>query len=156
MCMCKKPNLNGTIGYSWDGRQEIIHPLGPPLLNEGEIIYDEPGRCGYGVDCHSHHFTLSKSCGNYYLSCMHGSGEDVIFISNPGTLILGNWETMDSDTRYHTFFMIHKVHQEGCRASSAKTRTEWASAFLDNRLKKRKRNLVVSVYIEPVRPTPNE
>src|ERR1700679_2419363 len=105
MCMCDKPNINGTPNaYSWDGKSQMTRqPCPPDLRDEDELLYDEPGRCG-GLDCHAHHFRLVKSRGHYDVLVRHGGGDERFSIGGTvAKLFVPSLEAMDSNGRYWLF-----------------------------------------------------
>lgn len=63
MCCCAKPNVNGELGYSWDGKNVSTRPVAAPTITDRDtLLFDEPGRCG-GMDSHCHHYRLVKDIG---------------------------------------------------------------------------------------------
>lgn len=97
MCCCAKPNVNGTPGYSWDGKNINTRPVDPPKLADRDLLlFDEPGRCG-GMDSHCHHYRLVKTNLSTFLLVRHGGGEERMRVSLPRGF---SFDGMDSNTRY--------------------------------------------------------
>lgn len=147
MCCCGTQNINGTPGYSWDGKSFGTYPTMPPTLTEGDtLLFDEPGRCG-GIDSHSHHYRVVKNCG-FFLLFRHGGGEGRIRLSNPRAL---NFEAMDSNTRYWIMNAIFHAQNDARREGLSEASQEYRQAFAEGRLKKRKmpKSSGVKVWIEP-------
>ncbi len=146
MCMCASPNINGEPGYSWDGKNIGTRPVNPPTLAERDVLlYDEPGRCG-GMDSHCHHYRLVKNCGASLLVA-HGGGEGRMRVSLPRGF---NLDGLDSNTRYWIFNAIFHASSDARRDGRDKASHEYSKAFVDGRLKKRKKQGSVKVWIEPV------
>ena len=150
MCCCSKPNVNGTPGYSWDGKATYTRPIDPPTLGDDDrLVADEPGRCG-GLDSHSHHFVLVRSYGSLSLLVRHGGGDERIRVSLPDASAL---LSLDSNARYWILLSIYAAHSEGEAKGSLATHEKFTKAFIENRLRKRKspgRNYH-KVWIEPAR-----
>jgi hypothetical protein len=138
MCMCKKPTINGHYGYQWNPQNEIgVFPVHAPAPRElDEIIIDEPGRCGHGIDSHYLHLRVVKSCGKYYL--LTDSPRGVHRLQLASSFAVSVLEKMDSDSRYWTLQMIHHTAQREAREATQAERKFWMQAAADNRIKKRK------------------
>jgi hypothetical protein len=117
-----------------------------PDMEEGDtLLFDECGRVlNHGdrcnVDCRSHWFRLVRArFGGCYLLVKHGGGQERINLSYAKPAMLEGIGNMTSDQRYlllHT--MLGLAHQAGDEATRA-TANKYRSAFVDGRLKKRKR-----------------
>lgn len=148
MCCCGKPTINGDPGYSWDGKTRIIRKPDPPELDDGEtLLFDEPGRCG-GSDAHCHHYRVVSRYGRLILLVKHGGGTERIQLQAWRHSLDGLLGSMDSNTRFWLLNAIyHTVYSER-EKEGKQVRSEWASAFIDKRIKKRKRGGTVSVWVE--------
>jgi hypothetical protein len=149
MCCCAKPNVNGTFGYSWDGKGESTRPVAPPALGERDVLlYDEPGRCG-GMDSHCHHYRLVKDGPWVSLLVRHGGGDERMHLSLPRGFA---FDSLDSSTRYWVFSAIYHASSDARRAGEYSSAQKYTRAFVDGRLKKRKNRGAdkVKVWIEPV------
>lgn len=159
MCCCDKPNVNGTPGYSWDGRAVGTYPVSPPALRErDELLMDEPGRCG-GLDSHSHHYRLVSACG-LQLLVRHGGGDERVYISLPNGRngsggALDALLALDSDARYWFLNALYHAHADGRQDGAERASRAHREAFADGRLRKRKMRGCdsVKVWIEPVKVT---
>ncbi len=149
MCCCAKPNVNGELGYSWDGKNIGIRAADAPALADGDgLLFDEPGRCG-GMDSHCHHYRLVKRGGVAVLLVRHGGGDDCT-----GRLSLPrgfSFEAMDSNTRYWLFNAIYTAYKNGTRAGRDGATQTYRKAFAEGRLKKRKMpgRDAVKIWIDP-------
>ena len=155
MCMCGKPNVNGTPGaYSWDGKVWSTRQPSPPDLAEGEtLVYDEPGRCG-GIDAHSHHFRLVKDrSSGFTILVLHGGGIDRVSLRRAST-VLKSMESMDSDARYWLLHTLYSVHSDATQNATNRSNWDWQHAAAEGRIKTRKRRgaNLVRVWIEPKAP----
>ena len=137
MCCCNKPNVNGELGYSWDGKSSSIRPVDPPELGEGDVLlYDEPGRCG-GIDSHSYHYRIVKNRGQICLIVRHGGGDERIKIS----LYKQQPEVFDrvsSNDRYWILSGLYHAHSEAKRQGYAMATEQWQKAAADKKIKTRK------------------
>jgi hypothetical protein len=138
MCMCKKPTINGHYGYQWNSENEIgVFPVHAPAPRElDEIIIDEPGRCGHGIDSHHLHLRVVKNCDKYYL--LTDSPRGVHRLQLASSFAVSVLEKMDSDSRYWTLQMIHHTAQREAREATQAERKFWRQAAADNRIKTRK------------------
>jgi hypothetical protein len=154
MCCCEKPNINGEMGYSWDGESIGVRPASAPEVAERDVIlFDEPGRCG-GMDSHCHHYRLVKNVGTYLL-VRNGGGDQRLRVSLPRGFSL---EFMDSNTRYWILNAIYHAHSDGISEARTNTAAEFRKAFAEGRLKKRKLrgSNSVKVWIEDRLRTPEQ
>lgn len=144
MCMCDKPNINGQPGYQWNSFGTMTHPLNPPqLLEDDNILYDEPGRCG-GTDSHSYHFIVVERMDSLLLLVKHGGGEDSIRIgSTRANHRRGIREALknatDSNARYWIMQTLYHMVQDERSISTDKERETWSKAAREGRLKIRSR-----------------
>jgi hypothetical protein len=139
MCCCPKPSINGEPNaYSWDGKSLSTRPANPPALSEGDVlVYDEPGRCG-GLDCHSHHFRLVRNGGMYRLLVRHG-GRDDERVEIP-RFAVEPLAPLDTNARYWLLHALYSVQRDSADRASDKTRGRWMQAFLEKRIKARRKN----------------
>ena len=145
MCCCATPNVNGTPGYSWDGKNVITRQVAPPALKERDVLlFDEPGRCG-GMDSHSHHYRVVKDGPWTSLLVRHGGGDERMHLSLPRGFSLDSL----GDSRYWILNAIHHAAKDAERNGRDRTVGEYTQAFIDGRLKKRKSKFSVKVWIEP-------
>ena len=134
------------------GREEWRQP---PTKDGESVIFSEPGRIlrgsetGGGVDCRSHSFKVVKpEFGRYLLRVRHGGGDEEIELDYSKRSV-DALSKLDSDSRYwllHAFFDVaHKAEKEARET----TRREYAQAFAEGRLKKRRRNNKIYVDVLP-------
>jgi hypothetical protein len=130
-----------------------------PNEAEGEtVLFAEHGRIlpgridprpGNGVDCRSHSFKVVRAqFGGIYLLVRHGGGDERLKIDYSGRIISA-LEALESDARYWLLHSILDVHHHADRDAREETSRKYASAFVEGRLKKRRRNRRVYVEIEP-------
>jgi len=147
MCMCGKPTLNGTPGYSWNGEKPHIYPVHPPAMAEGDtLVHDEPGRCG-GLDSHSHHFRVVVNYTKPYLLVRHGGGDERHELGYK--LCLPALASLDSDSRYWLLQSIHSAIREAQSKARDCEGAKWRRAIIDKRAKVRRRGGRVRVEILP-------
>ncbi len=154
MCCCAKPTINGEPGYRWQPTDTPgIHPVNPPALKDNEsLLYDEPGRCG-GLDCHSHHFRVTKWNASPWLLVRHGAGEERIRLPHMASAALA---VLDSTSRYWVLHAIYSTHNEAERSAREREASVWRKAAVERRIRTRKqrgRNSV-KVWIEPANSHP--
>jgi len=130
-----------------------------PSVAEGEsIIFDEPGRVldrtqpdkpSGGVDCRSHYFRVTKpEFGPYQLKVRHGGGEDSCCLRHDKRIIDG-LAVMDSDTRYRVLQVIMDVQERAEIKTTDLLNSKWRKAAAQKRIKTRKTQAGVKVWIEP-------
>lgn len=150
MCCCDKPNVNGTPGYSWDGRTVGVYPVRPPTLAPHDsLVLDEPGRCG-GIDSHSHHYRLVRD-GGLALLVAHGGGEERITHVSIYEPSLRAFLALESSARYFILNAIYHAYRDGLSKGEDSTGQRYRKAFIEGRLRKRKMpgRDAVKVWIEP-------
>jgi hypothetical protein len=136
MCCCGQPVVNGQPGYKWNANDNAsVRPVNPPSLNDNDqLLRDEPGRCG-GLDSHSHHYRLVKSCGSLMLLVRHGGGDERLHLSRPVESVLAQ---LDSTDCYWALNAIYHAYSDGKRSGSEKTANNWRRAAAEKRIKTRK------------------
>lgn len=158
MCCCPEPNVNGTPGYSWEGKQTMTRRPDAPALNDSDqLICDEPGRCGHGVgDAHSHHFRIVKQAHHgYALLVRHGGGDERLELSvwagregNAVSTLL----SLDSNARYAMLHTLYSVAKDAALFARNAEAHSWRTAAAEKRIKTRKargiHNKNVRVWIE--------
>lgn len=154
MCCCGKPIVNGEPGYSWDGKSTSVYQPHAPTLDEGEtLLYDEPGRCGGGLDSHSYHYRVVRAkWGGLSLRVRHGGGEEVLRLSSDKTLA-APLAALDSTGRYWLLGAIYHAHSDAGHKARSETDAVWRTAAAEKRIKTRKlpRQGRVKVWIEEAR-----
>jgi len=138
MCMCSKPNVNGQYGYQWNSQDAVgVFPVNPPEVERGdEILIDEPGRCGHGIDSHCLHVRVVKNSSRYYMLTNTRSGTNRLSLN--GLVCVPLLASMDSDSRYWMLQMIHYTTQREAMRAEQEERRFWRQAAAENRIKTRK------------------
>lgn len=146
MCMCAKPNINGQRGYSWNTPTVGVRPVAPPDIQAGdELLADEPGRCGRGLDSHCHHFRLVKRGPLHLLLVRHGGGDESLTVSKPAVQTL---LAVASDDRYWLCQALFSASRASADQARNAERHKWQTAIAAKRVKTRKRRGVVTVSID--------
>jgi hypothetical protein len=139
------------MGYKWQPNDtpSIRKPF-PPELGENEtLLRDLPGRCGIGLDCHSHHFCVTKRHGGFYfLLVMHGGGQERIPLFSLAPPVLAALDSMPCYLMAHT---IYSAHRDGDRDATLAESVKWRKAAAEKRIKTKKLRGkdAVKVWIEP-------
>jgi len=121
----------------------------PTILHGDSLVFSEHGRVINHIDFRSHWLALVKAeIGGYYLLVKHGGGEERTSVgyghTATGLLALAS---IDKDQRYLVLYTIMQAHQHAARNAETATRQRYEIAFLEGRLKRRKRNNRYSVEI---------
>ena len=143
MCCCSQPTINGQMGYRWqDHDSPGIRRIDPPMLENGEeLLFDEPGRCG-GLDAHCHHYRLVRWNAGIHLVVQHGGGRESFRLSTvPAWLKM--LESLDTHARYWLFHSLYYAYRDGRTEATDETSQYYKRAFIEGRLKKRKRNHMI-------------
>jgi hypothetical protein len=138
VCCCMNPNINGEVGYRWNDPTAApgVYPVNAPELGNADILlYDEPGRCG-GIDSHSFHYRLVKTCG-VYLLVRHGGGDERFRLSYTKSL-LDTFAAMNSTARYWMFNAIYHARSDAERESREQEAMRWRTAAAEGRIRTRK------------------
>lgn len=138
MCCCGKPNINGTSGYSWDGKSLGVYPVSAPETDEKDtVLFDEPGRCG-GVDSHSHHYRIVTRYGSLALLVRHGGGTVAIQHLSNAKALREIMESLDSNGRYWIMNAIYHAQSNAAREAKERESGKWQTAAAEKRIKTRK------------------
>lgn len=153
------PHVTDAQNYAWRERE-----WRRPPVNEGEeVLIEEPGRVlppmsgeGLGTCCRSHYFLVVKpgKHGSPVLRVRHGGGDQQWRLSWDSERVIKGVQALDSDTRFRFLWMLMDAHNDSERNAEARTSHEYRQAFVDGRLKKRKKrgSNDVRVWIEPKKP----
>lgn len=134
--MCKQPTINGQPGYSWNGEESHTLRVLPPSIPEGAtLLFDEPGRCGHGIDSHCHHFRVYELRGHRYCVVRHGGGEQTYPMRDGFRCI----DAMDSDGRYWLLQATYHTIESAMRDAARDVRQLWELATIQKRVKVRRR-----------------
>lgn len=126
----------------------------PSILPGDDVLFSECGRIMRDVDHRSHCFRIVKpGFGEVTLCVKHGGGEERIPLDYHTDAIRAIFNPLSSDDRYflmRTFLeLVHRVRREAIQ----KTADVYRKAFVDGRLKKRKRP-GINAYLVTLEPEP--
>jgi len=134
----------------------------PTVPEDETILFDEPGRVlthrrtpdskGTPVCYSAYHYQVTKpEYGQCVLRVKHGAGEESVLIGYPGEPIIHALAALDSDARFAVLHALREQRNEGTQDGRNAVRAEYAQAFVDGRLKKRKvrGEARVRVWVEP-------
>lgn len=134
---CRQPTVN-------EG-EELLH-------NEcGRIVRNDDKRPGHGVDCRSHAYSLiatSNYDADLVLAVKHGGGEERHALKYAWGFRAA-MNALTSDQRYSVFKTIDATVNGAQVLAIQQTSKKYANAFVEGRLKKRRRNKRIFVEIEP-------
>jgi hypothetical protein len=151
MCCCGKPVVNGEVGYRWQPNDAPgVRGVNPPeLLDNEELLHDEPGRCG-GLDSHCHHYRIVKHFYSHYLVVRHGGGDERFRLCTT-PLFLESLNALDSNSRYWMLNALFCAGSDGERKGRETANARWKNAAAEKRIKTRKlpSQGIVKVWIEP-------
>lgn len=133
-------------------------PRRQPTLQEGDaLIFNEPGRilrrAGHisgGIDYRPHCFSVVRTShgGDFALLTSHGGGEERIrFAGGYQAEMVDALHAMPSDARYLLLHQFSAAARDARYAAQDATAREYATAFVEGRLKKRRKNNRVRVEI---------
>lgn len=136
MCACKEPNINGTFGYSWDGRTTGKYPVNPPDIGQNDsLIFDEPGRCG-GIDSHAHHYRVVFDGYTFYL-VISGAETIRVRLAN-GKAVVAALQQLDSNGRYWLLNAISHTAIDYDFKGYETANKLWQRAAVEKRIRTRK------------------
>jgi hypothetical protein len=147
VCFHDKPTRNDEEGRA--------NP--PPAQDGEEILFDECGRCRPRVsgkdsltDYHSHHFRIVRGDGPVFLLARHGGGDERVDLGHANATRVVELLALlpDSDVRYLTINMLYVTHVNAKSAATKTEGTRWRQAAVDKRIKMRRRQGLVDVWIE--------
>jgi hypothetical protein len=103
------------------------------------------------MDCHCHHFRVTRQYSSVYLLVRNGGGDTRIRLTGGNKTLLDPLESLDTNSRYWLLFAIYDVHQSAGREASEKANATWMKAATEKRIKTRKQTArgTVKVWIEP-------
>lgn len=123
-----------------------------PTIQEGDkVIFSEHGRSVNNVDFKSHWLVLVQAqYGGYFLLVKHGGGEERISLGyEHHTASLKTLELVPEDQRYLILYTIYRAHSNAEDNAITNTATKYKLAFLEKRLKRRRKNNRLYVDIIP-------
>lgn len=135
----------------------------PKIADDETVIFSEHGRVLNKTCFRSHWHTLVKAeFGGYWLLTKHGGGEERFSL---GYSFQSTWihaaESMDSDQRYLLLHALYNAYSTGGQEAREATANKYAMAFLEGRLKRRKRNhryyceiVPKIIEVQPCNPNP--
>ncbi len=123
-------------------------PWRKPTLGEDDIeLFSEHGRVlrrgddKHGIDYRSHWFVLAQSrFGGLSLLVKHGGGQRRVHLGYEEEHLVDSLKELDSNHRYLMLYMIYSVHATAKQQGIDQTAQKYQKAFLEGRLKKRRRN----------------
>lgn len=131
-------------------------PFREPTLNPGDVLLiDEPGRVFkgggalWGTCYQSHYLRVVRSeYGSLTLLVKHGAGEERIHLdSTRSKRAIEGIQKLDSDTRYSVLYTLYALHRDTNRNTRDQTAALYTGAFLEGRLKRRRKGGRVTAYI---------
>lgn len=148
-------HVTDPTNYAWRER----HWRRPTVPADEAVVFEEPGRVlkregeRNGVCCRSHYFVVTKpSYGQPQLRVKHGGGEQALALGYDQHVLEG-LERLTSDERFRFFWLLLDTHREGYTRGSGKVSAEYEAAFLEGRLRKRKKRGTNAVRVE-IKPRP--
>lgn len=127
----------------------------PAIPEDATIIFDEHGRVlhhgnNFGVDYRSHWFVLIQEGTHYALLVRHGAGDERInlgYKSHVGPVI-DSFATLDSDKRYCALYCLFDLYKDTKKNATDRTASYYQMAFLEGRMKRKKRDHRYYVRVE--------
>jgi len=105
------------------------------------VIFSECGRITHKTDFRSHWFKVVKQ--EYGPACLlvkHGGGEERLRLDYKAEKLIALWSVFTSDERYMMLHMIFDLIKDATGNAKNETARKYQLAFLEGRMKKRKRN----------------
>jgi len=134
-----------TLGYEKEAWRQ------PTVLETDTLIFSEHGRITNKVDFRSHWLTLVKAqYGGYFLLVKHGGGEERISLGYDHVCnALEALGQLTEDQRYLILYCLYDAHKDAKREAQQETRSYFQLAFLEGRLKRRKRDHRYYCEVQP-------
>ena len=123
----------------------------PTVLESDTIIFSEHGRIANNVDFRSHWLLLVKAqYGGYFLLVKHGGGEERIALGyNHVCNALDALGQLTEDQRYLILYCLYATHKNAKCDTLRDTTSYFHLAFLEGRLKRRKRDHRIYCEVRP-------
>jgi hypothetical protein len=105
------------------------------------VIFSECGRITHKTDFRSHWFKVVKQ--EYGPACLlvkHGGGEERLRLDYKADKLIALWSVFTSDERYMMLHMLYECMKDASRDAAMTASHKYELAFLEGRLKRRKRN----------------
>lgn len=112
----------------------------PAIDADDTMIFSECGRITHKTDFRSHWFKVVKQ--KYGPACLlvkHGGGEERFRLNYLAEHTLPLWDRFTSDERYMMLYMLYDSITDARRQAAMTTAHKYQLAFLEGRLKRRKR-----------------
>ena len=115
------------------------------------VLFSEHGRILHNTCYRAYWFKIVRGghFGKSYLIVKHGGGQERIALGYRFELLQPAFEAMDSDTRFLMMFEIFTVQGEQAREAAAQQAHYYQRAFLEGRLKKRRKNNRIRCEVLP-------
>ena len=137
-----------------------------PNPRSGTVCYHNDARTwpddrgGPGVTTASHEMTLATDGrGSPVLLVRHGGGGEIISLGSSWGLtaaMMQGLAKLDDRELYAVLYTFHKLHSEAARVARDETATRYGHAFLEGRMKKRRKGGFVRLHIDTgYQPTVN-
>lgn len=123
----------------------------PEKLPEDIVIFSECGRALGNVCYRSHWLIFVLNGRDYAILVRHGGGQERHKLWH-GESLRKALAFLDPDDRYLALYSIYDVISKTAREAARDSSHAMQRAFLDGRMKKRRRNGGLTVYIEPAEP----
>lgn len=152
-------SLTGTDGRCtvFDGFEVIAEPL---PTRESRVLGRKDGEPGTGTDYGSHSIKLAvrsfdgdrryKGTRQLYILMENGSGREVLAVKT----IYDRGETerallaMPEAALYGALYIMWDMASDAARQRASETRTEWAQAYVDGRIRKQRKGGRITVHVE--------
>lgn len=139
-----------TVCTAFDGWHVIATPLGGHSAADRERRVFRRGD-GLGVTYASQVIALAESGGDSLAILMHnGSGREVLALGRGPDMaaMRAAFLAMDERTLYAVLYSIWRTATTTRSDSASETRTQWAQAYIDGRIRKKRRAGRISVSVE--------
>ena len=144
-----KGNIHEYEDYGSDPRRK------PTLEPNDTELFSEHGRClasksgNHGIDYRSHWFVLVQpQYGFAALLVAHGAGQERIVLDHNADKVLSDtFPLLTSDQRYLMLHLLYSTHTDARRRATDSTAMKYKKAFVDGKLKKKRRDGMIYVNI---------
>jgi hypothetical protein len=146
---------------AFDGFTILAEPLpGYEKAGRESRVFRGDSECGGGVTYASYTIKLANRGfdNDLYLLVQHGAGREVWRLPSfyDGGALKDHILAMPERLQFALLFSIYRIASEARNQANAATRAEWAQAFVDGRIKKRRANKHRGLRVEIVPAAPSD
>ncbi len=152
----RAPYIATGKGYEDDSTFDGFTVISEPVAKREDRVWDSrDGRPGVTYESHSLKLATNAEGRGFYLLIQHGGGRRVLKLKEfyDGGAMFKAVLAMPEREQYALLYTLYCTAEDAAQAAQAETSAQWAQAFADKRIKKRRKGGALHVeLVEAWRP----